>query len=174
MALAAGLRSPLAVSSLPFSVASSVLAIQHLLTSSFYKWGNWTFKVCDLAWPQGGRWGGPFGAQAWVPVRLQQQRPLRPFPGGAGSFGGRGWGWGREGADTGLSGQPGVHLGTTCSWISESLTWAGTGMLLWARRHSDSASIRERGVGDEGDPAQEAATTSCASLYLPPWREHPP
>lgn len=30
------------------------------------------------------------------------------------------------------------------------------------------------GVGDEGDPAQEAATASCASLYLPPWREHPP
>lgn len=30
------------------------------------------------------------------------------------------------------------------------------------------------GVGDKGDPAQEAATASRASLYLPPWQECPP
>lgn len=47
--LASWESSPSAVSSRPFSVPSWVVPIQHLLTSSLYKWGNWTLKF--VTWP---------------------------------------------------------------------------------------------------------------------------
>lgn len=46
---------------------------QRLLTSSFYNGGSWTFKVCNLAWPLGGRREEPFGAQAWTPGNCRNQ-----------------------------------------------------------------------------------------------------
>lgn len=64
-------------------------------------------------------------------------------------------------------------MGAMCFCILGLLTWAGAETLLWAPHHSRLCQYQGAGVGDKGDPAQEAITTSCASLYLPPWWECP-
>ena len=80
----------------------------------------------------------------------------------------------RNDAGTGLLRQPDVHLGARTLLDIRVIDLGGVRNAAVGPSPLRLHQYQGTGVGDKGDPAQEAATTSCASLYLPPWQERPP
>lgn len=161
------------MSSPPFSAVSSVLAIQHLLTSSFYNGEAGHLK--SVTWS--GLWEG--GGKSYLEPKPGHQatagtRSAEPLPP-------RGWE---------PEGPSGAGMEEQCRHgASPTARRPSGGRTLLDIRVIDLGGVRNAavgpsplrfcqyqgaGVGDKGDPAQEAATASRASLYLPPWQECPP
>lgn len=131
--------------------------------------GKLDLKVCDLAWPPGGRWGEPFGARPGCSSDWGEQRQLRALPGGAGSLRVLPGGMMRAFGASDHRSRCGSHY----SWISGLLPRVGAGMLLWACHGSRRCQHQGAGVGDEADPAQEATTASLPACACHPCRSDP-